>query len=70
MDKYLVKIWWSEPDQRFLAEMPELPGCMADGQTQEEALKNIREVATHWIEVAKELGREIPQPGSLNQAAA
>src|SRR5579863_3102345 len=62
MDKYKVVIWWSERDGAFLAEMPELPGCMADGRTQEEALANVHQIAREWIETAQELGREIPQP--------
>lgn len=70
MDKYKVTIWWSEEDQRFLAEMPELPGAMADGKTQEEALANMREVAALWIETAQELGRPIPQPGQVLSEAA
>jgi len=69
MDKYKVIIWWSEEDQAFLAEMPELPGCMADGQTQEEALKNIREVAQVWINTAREAGWTIPEPESARAAA-
>jgi predicted RNase H-like HicB family nuclease len=60
--KYEVIIYWSHNDQAFLAEMPELPGCMADGDTPQEALENIQIVAREWIETARELGRQIPEP--------
>lgn len=60
--KYELIIYWSERDKAFLVEVPELPGCMADGPTREEALHNAEEVITDWIETAKELGREIPKP--------
>ncbi|MEM9111406.1 MAG: type II toxin-antitoxin system HicB family antitoxin [Planctomycetota bacterium] len=60
--KYEVIIYWSEDDQSFIAEVPELPGCMADGPTQAEALQNAEQIAAEWIETAKSLGREIPKP--------
>ena len=60
--QYEMTIYWSQQDQAFLVEVPELPGCMADGATREEALKNASEVIQQWIETAKELGRGIPQP--------
>jgi predicted RNase H-like HicB family nuclease len=60
--KYEMIIYWSEPDKSFLVEVPELPGCMADGETREEAIKNANEVIELWIETAKSLGREIPKP--------
>lgn len=60
--KYEVIIYWSEEDRAFIAEVPELPGCMADGRTYRDALRNVERVAKEWIAVAKELGREIPQP--------
>lgn len=60
--KYEIIIYWSDEDCAFIAEMPELPGCAADGKTQREALKNIERVAREWIEAAKELGRAIPKP--------
>jgi len=60
--KYEVIIYWSEDDQAFIAEVPELPGCMADGATQAEALSNAEEIARQWLEIAKELGRDIPEP--------
>jgi len=62
MIKYEVIIYWSEEDKAFLAEVPELPGCMADGATYQEALANAQVVINEWIETAKELGRAIPEP--------
>jgi len=60
--RYEIILYWSEPDQAFVAEVPELPGCAADGATYEAALTNIRTVITEWIDTARELGREIPKP--------
>jgi len=60
--KYEVIIYWSDADQAFLAEVPELPGCMADGATKADALAAVEMVATEWIETAQKLGRTIPQP--------
>jgi predicted RNase H-like HicB family nuclease len=60
--KYEVIIYWSEEDQAFIAEVPELPGCTADGKTYREALANVEVVIKEWIETATELGRPIPQP--------
>jgi predicted RNase H-like HicB family nuclease len=60
--KYEVIIYWSAADEAFLAEVPELPGCMADGQTPAEALANVQLIAQEWIETALELGREVPEP--------
>jgi predicted RNase H-like HicB family nuclease len=62
MHKYEVIIYWSEDDQAFLAEVPELPGCMADGATYAEALENAQVAITEWIETAQELNRDIPVP--------
>ena len=62
MTKYEVIIYWSEEDQAFIAEVPELPGCAADGRTRQEALKNVDLVIKEWIETAQSLGRPIPQP--------
>lgn len=62
MNKYEVIIYWSEEDDCFIAEVPELAGCMADGKTKEEALANAEVIIEEWIETAKELGREIPEP--------
>jgi len=55
-------VFWSDEDQRYLVEVPELPGCMADGETYEEALTNVQIVIEEWIETARSTGREIPQP--------
>ena len=60
--RYEVIIYWSEEDQAFVAEVPELPGCAADGKTYQEALANVEVVIQEWIDTAKELGRPIPQP--------
>ncbi|HEX6031445.1 MAG TPA: type II toxin-antitoxin system HicB family antitoxin [Tepidiformaceae bacterium] len=60
--RYELIIWWSEDDDAFLVEVPELPGCMADGKTYEQAVENAQTVIRQWIETAKALGREIPQP--------
>jgi predicted RNase H-like HicB family nuclease len=60
--RYEIIIYWSEEDQAFIAEVPELPGCAADGGTYQEALANIQVIIQEWIETAKELGRPISQP--------
>ena len=62
MAKYEVIIYWSDQDQALIAEVPELPGCAADGQTYQEALSNVQVVIQEWIQTAKELGRPIPEP--------
>ena len=62
MIKYEVILYWSDEDEAFVAEVPELPGCMADGATYFEALKNVEQIAQEWIETARELGRQIPVP--------
>lgn len=62
MAKYERIVFWSEEDQRWLVDVPELPGCMADGVTPLEALENVENVIAEWLETARELGREIPQP--------
>ena len=62
MNKYEIIIYWSEEDEAFIAEVPELPGCAADGKTHQEALKNVETIIQEWIETAKELGRDIPEP--------
>jgi predicted RNase H-like HicB family nuclease len=59
---YEIVLYWSAADQAFIAEVPELPGCAADGQTYQDALTNAQVIILQWIETAKELGREIPQP--------
>ena len=67
--KYEIIIFWSEEDQSFVAEVPELAGCMADGDTYQSALQNAETVISEWIETAKILGREIPEPkGKLKYA--
>jgi predicted RNase H-like HicB family nuclease len=60
--KYELIIYWSEEDQAFIAEVPELAGCVADGATYGEALANIQVVISEWIEAAKDLGRPVPEP--------
>ena len=60
--RYEVIIYWSEEDESFVAEVPELAGCAADGETYIEALQNAQIVMQEWIETAQELGRSIPQP--------
>jgi len=60
--KYELIIYWSEEDASFVVEVPELPGCMADGQTYEQAVANAQRVIQEWIETARELGRPIPRP--------
>ncbi|MBQ9119660.1 MAG: type II toxin-antitoxin system HicB family antitoxin [Lachnospiraceae bacterium] len=62
MHKYERIIYWSEADQKFIVEVPELAGCMADGRTATEALENAEVVISEWLDIAEELGREIPQP--------
>ncbi|HWY69767.1 MAG TPA: type II toxin-antitoxin system HicB family antitoxin [Terriglobales bacterium] len=62
MNKYEIIIYWSEDDQAFIAEVPELPGCAADGKTQQEALANAETVIQEWITTARDLGRSIPVP--------
>ncbi len=60
--KYEVIIYWSDKDKAFIAEVPELPGCAADGATKAKALKAVERIAKEWIETAESLGRPIPQP--------
>ena len=60
--KYEVIIYWSADDEVFIAEAPELPGCMADEHTHQEALANLEVVIQEWIETATELRRPIPEP--------
>ena len=60
--KYELIIYWSDEDNCFLVEVPELPGCMADGETYQDAVANVEVVIQEWIETATELGRTIPKP--------
>ena len=62
MGKYEIIIFWSEDDKSYVAEVPELPGCMADGSTYQEALANAEQIIREWIETASGLGRSIPKP--------
>jgi len=62
MYKYEVIIYWSADDGAYIAEVPELPGCMADGETYQEALGNAEAIIAEWIETAKSLGRAVPEP--------
>ncbi len=62
MHKYEIIIYWSELDQAFVAEIPELPGCMAHGQTHEMALASAQQAIQLWIDTAKEFGDPIPRP--------
>lgn len=60
--KYEMVVFWSDEDGTYVVEVPELPGCMADGNTYEEAIDNTLLVIREWMETAKEIGREIPKP--------
>ena len=60
--RYEIILYWSKADQAFIAEIPELPGCAADGATYEEAVRNAKVVMREWIETAMEEGRPIPEP--------
>jgi predicted RNase H-like HicB family nuclease len=62
MIRYEIILFWSEEDRVFIAEVPELPACMADGATYQEALANVEAVIQEWIETARALGRPIPAP--------
>ena len=62
MTKYDISLYWSTEDDEFIAEVPELPGCAADGATRQQALANVETVIQEWIETALELGRPIPEP--------
>jgi len=62
MDKYEIIIFWSDEDSAFVADVPELPGCMAHGKTQSQALGNVKAAMKLWIKTAKEFGDPIPAP--------
>lgn len=69
MSKYEIIIFWSHDDNAYIAEVPELAGCMADGPTASEAVTNVERVIQEWIETATALGRPIPEPkGRLRYA--
>ena len=62
MNKYEIIIFWNDNNKCFVAEMPELKGCIAYGNTQDEALNEIQKLASEWLNIASEKGWEIPQP--------
>ena len=62
MTKYEIILYWSSDDDAYIAEVPELAGCAADGATRQEAVANVEVVIAEWLETARELGRSIPQP--------
>jgi predicted RNase H-like HicB family nuclease len=70
MTKYEVTIYWSEEDQAFVAEAPELPGCAAHGSTQEAALAGVQEAIRLWIDAATELGNPVPEPNGRRLSSA
>lgn len=69
MYKYEIILYWSKEDEAYIAEVPELAGCAADGADMVEALRNAEQVIGEWIETARELGREIPEPKGRLQYA-
>jgi predicted RNase H-like HicB family nuclease len=60
--QYEIVLYWSAKDQAYIAEVPELPGCAADGESYEETIANVQTVIREWIETARELGRPVPEP--------
>ena len=62
MSNYEIILYWSKIDVAYVAEVPELPGCMADGKTRQEAIANVEVVIIEWIDTAREMGRTIPEP--------
>jgi predicted RNase H-like HicB family nuclease len=62
MTKYEIILYWSSEDDAFIAEVPELAGCTADGATRQEALANVEVIIAEWMETARDLGRSIPEP--------
>ena len=70
MTKYEIILYWSNEDEAFIAEVPELAGCSADGATRQEALANVETVIDEWLETARELGRSIPEPKRRAEASA
>ena len=61
-NKYGMIVYWSEDDESFVVDVPELPGCMADGKTYQDAVSNAEIIIQEWIDTANELGRTIPEP--------
>ena len=70
MSKYEIILYWSDEDEAFVADVPELPGCMAHGETQTEALKNAQSAIKLWLKTAKEFGDPIPEPKGRRLAYA
>src|SRR5881628_1950681 len=68
MYKYKMTIIWSDEDKAFIVEVPELPGCLADGATYQEAVSNAEVIIDEWIKTAKTIGRPVPKPGRSIQA--
>jgi len=62
MNRYEIIIYWSDEDERYIAEVPELPGCMADGETRAKVLENVETIIAEWLETAALEGRAIPVP--------
>ena len=60
--RYEIILYWSDEDQAVIAEVPELPGCAADGKTYEDALTNVQTIINEWIATARDSGREVPKP--------
>jgi predicted RNase H-like HicB family nuclease len=69
-NRYEIIIFWSDEDHAFVADVPELPGCMAHGDSHEAALQNAQDAITFWVETAREDGRPIPQPKGHRQVFA
>jgi len=67
--RYAIMMYWSGQDEAFVAEVPELPGCAADGPTYQDALRNVEVVIGEWIETARDLGRPVPEPRGRLQFA-
>ena len=70
MDRYEIIIFWSDEDKVFVADVPELPGCMAHGDSYESALANAKAAITHWVDTAREFGDPIPEPKGHRLALA
>ena len=66
---YEIIIYWSSDDQAFIAEVPELPGCAADGPSYEAALLNVKIVTADWVDMARKVGRSLPEPRERRRSA-